>query len=405
MSGTDEAIFVGGCKLDHLYPRDFKNGAGRFFNYVVEENGTTTVDYSPPHPSKNRIKLTLTFIREKNEIVALTLKRFKHYKNEGWVEDQFASGEPFQLSHFSFEKLASLLQLLKDLDLISLNQPRIPFTEEVAPGIDPEFARKVKALLIQPDGQRIVEELVNNGLITSRDIVNIGYRKMQLEQFRLMLDDADEVKAYAMKEGVRTDQPEKAWQHFLGRNEWIFGFGLDYQFLGILQEEAVVGSSDIAARGAPVVDFLLRASHFTVLVEVKQPGTQLFGGNRARSGAWRLSTDLMESVSQILQQKADWQVKAETNAAGNYDRMGVLTRQCTIDPKCILIIGSNDAFSGSDVERDAKLRTFELFRRDSRNIDILTYTELYERAAFVVGRSERDAGCLSGSRKEEPRPA
>lgn len=389
MSGADETNFVSRCKLEHLYPRDFKSGAGKFFNYVVEEDGAATVEYSPPFPSKNRIKLTITFIRESSEITKVRLKRFKHYKREGWVEDSFTSDEPFELTHFSFEKLASLLQLLKDLDLANLDQPRIPVLEGGISGIDPALAKKVRALLIQPDGQTIVEELVKSGLITSHDIVNIGYRKAQLEQFELMLKDADEVTAYAEREGVRTDQPEKAWQHFLKHNEWIFGFGLDYRFLGILQDEVVVGSSDLAGRDAPVVDFLLGATRFTVLVEVKQPGTSLFGKSRARSGAWRLSTDLMEAVSQVLQQKADWQVKAEANAAGNYDREGDLIRQRTTDPKCILIIGSDGAFSGSDAEREAKFRTFELFRRDSRNIDVLTYSELYERAAFVVGRSAR----------------
>ncbi|MCX5496462.1 DUF4263 domain-containing protein [Kaistia dalseonensis] len=387
MSEADEADFISGCKIDHLYPRDFKNGAGRFFNYVVEEDGATTVEYSPPFPSKNRIKLTLTFIHGSNEITKVTLKRFKHDKREGWVEDRFVSDEPFQLTHFSFEKLASLLQLLKDLDLASLNLPRIPIMEGAISGIDPEFAKKIKTLLIQPDGQRIVEEVVSSGVITSHDIVNIGYRKAQLEQFRLMLDDAGELRAYAQREDVRIDQPEKAWQHFLKHNEWIFGFGLDYRFLSILQEEAVVGSPDLAGRDAPIVDFLLSATHFTVLVEVKQPGTPLFGASRARSGSWRLSTDLIESVSQVLQQKAAWQVKAESNHGGNYDRQGSLIRQGTTDPKCILVIGSDNAFSGSDAERQAKFRTFELLRRDSRNIDILTYSELYQRAAFVVGRS------------------
>jgi hypothetical protein len=217
MSGADENAFVSGCKMEHLYPREFKNGAGRFFNYVIEDDGATTVEYSQPFPSRNRIKLTLTFIHESNEIKSVTLKRFKHYKREGWVEDRFLSDEPFQLSHFSFEKLASLLQLLKDLDLASLSQPRIPIVVGGISGIDPEFAKKIKALLIQPDGTRIVEELVRSGLITSHDIVNIGYRKAQLDQFRLMLDDASQVRSYAEREGVRTDQPEKAWQHFLGR--------------------------------------------------------------------------------------------------------------------------------------------------------------------------------------------
>ena len=237
---------------------------------------------------------------------------------------------------------------------------------------------------------------MRSGLITSHDIVNIGYRKEQLVQFGRLLGVAGEVEAYAARTGVRRDQPEKAWQHFLCHNEWIFGFGLDYRFLGILQSEAVVGTADLAGRDAPVSDFLLGASHFTVLVEVKHPATALFGGSRARSGAWRLSSELMESVSQILQQKADWQIKAEANAARNYDDDGQLIHQRTSDPKSILVIGSDHAFHGSDAEREAKFRTFELFRRDSRNIDILTYTELYDRAAFIVGRSERKADARRG---------
>ena len=33
-----------------------------------------------------------------------------------------------------------------------------------------------------------------------------------------------------------------------------------------------------------------------------------------------------------------------------------------------------------------KKKTFELFRRDSRNIEIITYDELYERAKFIAER-------------------
>ena len=38
----------------------------------------------------------------------------------------------------------------------------------------------------------------------------------------------------------------------------------------------------------------------------------------------------------------------------------------------------------SDKEKRVKLKTFELFRRDSRNVEIITYDELYERAKFIV---------------------
>jgi len=38
----------------------------------------------------------------------------------------------------------------------------------------------------------------------------------------------------------------------------------------------------------------------------------------------------------------------------------------------------------NDRERQIKWRTLELFHRDSRNVDIITYDELQDRAKFVV---------------------
>jgi hypothetical protein len=38
----------------------------------------------------------------------------------------------------------------------------------------------------------------------------------------------------------------------------------------------------------------------------------------------------------------------------------------------------------NDRERETKQRTFELFRRDSRSVEIMTYDELLERTKFIV---------------------
>jgi len=37
-----------------------------------------------------------------------------------------------------------------------------------------------------------------------------------------------------------------------------------------------------------------------------------------------------------------------------------------------------------------KAKTFELYRRNSRNIEILTYSELYERAYYIVNQKTID---------------
>jgi hypothetical protein len=200
----------------------------------------------------------------------------------------------------------------------------------------------------------------------------------------------DNIETYRIEHGITSTQPEKIWQHFFRRNEWIFGFGLDYRFLGILHVEAHVSDEDIAGRDGSIADFLMGAANFTVLVEVKRPGTRLFEERKNRAGSWKLSAELIDSVSQILEQKASWQVRGEVNTSKNYSASGELIGRMTVDPKSILLIGSNGQFSGTEKERTIKLRTFELFRRDSRNIEILTYDELYERAKFIVGHGEQD---------------
>lgn len=391
-SDFDEASAIGNFRTDTIYSAEFKNGAGRFFNIVTEENGDTSVEYSPPYPSRNRIKLTVTFIRANGDVKEVTLKKFKEYQTKGvtrWEEQYVTPGEPMTFTHFSFEKLLQFLKIMTELDLANINERRIPLREDKSDEIDSQTAKTVKTLLRREGGQDIIAELLRNGSVTSHDIVNIGYRKQQLETFGRLLNEAGAIASYRSANMLKSEQPEKAWQHFLASNEWIFGFGLDYRFLGILQEEARLGSADVAGKGNPSGDFLLGAREFTVLVELKTPETPLFKRSLNRSGSWQLSSELVSAVSQILEQKAQWQVRAE---GGNlYDRDGQPISQKTADPKAILIIGCERAFaSDSPKEREIKLRTFELFRRDSRNVEILTFDELYERATFVVKHGDKE---------------
>ena len=375
--------FIGGYYPDHIYPREFRDGKGKFFTVVTLEDGNVQVDYVQPFPQeKNRVKLSLTFIKDKNDIKEVTLKKFRHYKNEGWRELGWGQDNPMRFSYFTFEKLMALLKLLSELDLLNLNERRIAL-QETEGGLDQQTADKIKSLLTKQGGAQIVDDLLANGLVTSHDIVNLGYRKHQLDVFDRLLHEGGYSEVYREEHGLNSSL-EKIWQHFLANNEWIFGFGLDYQFLGILQDEARIGSADLAGRDGAITDFLLNSTNFTVLVEVKTPATALFDTKRNRAGSWRLSSDLIDAVSQILEQKAAWQLKAELNASSNFDRKGGLVAQKTVDPKCILLVGSAAAFEANDREHDLRLRTFELFRRDSRNIEILTYDELYDRASFVV---------------------
>lgn len=387
---NSEEEIVDNYRTDTLYTHKFKNDAGKYFTIVSkdENNVPDAVEAEHPYPViRNKIKTTFTFIKQNNEITNVSFKRFKYYKKKGYVEQE----EQIVFSFPFFKQIIGYLQLLSELNLADVNERRIALADDNLPNLDDETKKKIKTLLLRKDGQQIIEEVLASGIITSTDIVNIGYRKKQLEVFDKLLNQADYFATYILENKLTDMRHESVWQYFFNSNDWIFGYGLDYRFLGILQKEAHVSGTDVAGRDSVINDFLLGCNKFTVLVELKKHDTPLFGKDKNRSNSWTLSDDLISGLSQILEQKASWQVSAETNANGNFDDKGNLIKQKTIDPKSILVIGSTKQFEGEDKENQIKAKTFELFRRDSKNIEILTYDELYERAKFIVEHKKKDS--------------
>lgn len=122
---------------------------------------------------------------------------------------------------------------------------------------------------------------------------------------------------------------------------------------------------------------------FTTFVEIKKPSTPLFGAVINRSNSWRLSNDVIHSVSQILEQKASGLIKLDKQ---QYNSCGKPISQKAYDSKVILVMGHWKQLkeSSNELETEIKMKTFELFRNDSRNIEILTYDELYDRARYIV---------------------
>ena len=179
---------------------------------------------------------------------------------------------------------------------------------------------------------------------------------------------------------------EVEWQDYFERENWVFGYGLDYRIMRQFSREATVGAGGIDNQNKPVVDFLMSFTDYTVLVEIKKPGTKIFkSSRRGRAGTREFSAEFVGAVSQILEQKAEWLASAHTGE--HYNKSGTdILRTRTKNAKSILVIGSHQEFSKVEDQRDASIMrdTFELFRRENRTIDILTFDELLERAKFIT---------------------
>lgn len=232
----------------------------------------------------------------------------------------------------------------------------------------------ILALLEKSDNTSLILALQNviSNRLTNDDINTILGRKDALDKYQEMLLNAG-------------NYTEPDWQVFFEKNEWLFGYGLKYKYLKILQREAHISHTDLNGSNDVITDFLISDSRFTRIVELKTPQTSLFVNRKNRADSWRLSNDLTDAVSQILAQKANWEVESQRD---NYTADQKLITEKTYDAECILIIGSLDSIDGTDREKVIKKKTFELYRRNLKNIDIICYDELLERARFIVRNAE-----------------
>ena len=296
-------------------------------------------------------------------IVNLTIQGFLGTKPEPFA---------FTFDKESYRVFKEVLDAVKFIDYSNKNKFRVNNAEVL-----------IKGMMVDGNEQQLIEFLrsssgsdrealldsLRDDVFKPEDINVLTGRKKGLQEFHVK-----------MAEGASVS--ERQWQAFFETNSWIFGYGLDYRFLGILQREARVSGVDVDGKHTVTSDFLLGTSHFTVIVENKLPTTPLFGSSVNRSHTWSLSRELMDGVSQILAQKVEWEEKSRREHQFTED--GSRIHQLTRDPRAILVIGRTDQFNGSDREALHKAQTFELFRRNLRNVEILTYDELFERAEFIV---------------------
>jgi hypothetical protein len=224
-------------------------------------------------------------------------------------------------------------------------------------------------LRLEPE---LIHDVVKNpavGIFTAQDLNQVVARKEQLAEFESVM--------------TWTTQDEAYWQGFFHANKWIFGYGLNYAILDV-NGHPYVGGKNLEGTGGQTPDSLGITKgnvKFSVIVEIKTPETPLLRDKEVRSGAWGISKNLIDAVSQIQANVDQWNIEGSRTRQNQPLLEGVHT----VTPRGVLVIGDLKQFKdqqGKDIQ--TKALTFERFRRSLTNVEILTFDELYERARFIV---------------------
>lgn len=372
-------------KLEQLYSHEIEKG--RFFKVVFADDDIAEVQLS------SKTFMQIKFLPSRNDIEGIDI-----IKIVGGEERQKIS-----FSKFNLAQLELFLNFINDLDLSTISDRRLKLAENSLDILDADTKKKISTLLQGDEGAELIQQLLDNEIVTSQDIVNTGYRKNQLKIFYNLLNEEGYLEKYKKEEfeiskmlsdgeknGMVINENTKeeiTWQYFFNKNPWIFGYGLNYRYQNILQKEFSASDTDAAGKEQVNADFLIGDNYFTTFVELKTPNTDLFVNTKSgknRSGSWSISNHLIYAFSQILEQKAAGQIKLEKNP---FDSDGNRISQKGYDSKCILVVGNlkKEIEESDDSEKicEIKKKTFELYRRDSRNIEIITFDELYDRAHYI----------------------
>lgn len=322
--------------------------------------------------NQRKTQVTALISQDDAAIKRVTLQTFKSRAGD-WYQGY--EKDAFTFRSDEFEKLLEFLNRTKFIDLSNEDRFQV---EDISVAAGPK-------IITDAADRALINRIKQLGGTEREHLFRSLHADLTPEEINLLLGRRQALEEFEAQLG-KGEWAEVGWQDFFEMQSWVFGYGLDYRIMRPFDREMVVSTAGTDNRNKPTVDFLMNFADYTVLVEIKRPDTPIFQSRKSgRAGTWRFSVDFMDAVSQVLEQKAEWLNAAQSG--DHFDKSGTRRLEArTRDAKTILVIGNRAEFDQSDNLRDATIKcdTFELFRRDTRTLEILTFDELLDRARFIT---------------------
>jgi hypothetical protein len=351
-----DAEYLANYKPDQLYTHPAEKGAfativGQSEEFLGEINVT----------SRCKLAVTAFYVRDKADFSSLKITKLQWHKTHGWRPNGQIHVNDFQLA-----QIKEFLSIISNLDLSDAKKTRL--------SLDNVNVGALGALLSSTKGTALIRELAATPEL-HQDIYAIAAKRAAVCEFERKLN---------------TGEPEPEWQKYFELNSWVFGHGLNYIFLeraaAKLETKTTGQTFD---RPGKTVDALLRTraeiSQY-VLVEIKKSNTALLQPKPYRVGCWAASDELSSAVTQI--QKTAFEFTRNRFKDERKDEFGTSLGEIvySIEPRSFLVIGNLKELQGND----DKIACFELYRRNIRSPEIVTFDELFHRAKCIVENVSRE---------------
>ncbi|MCL5796002.1 MAG: DUF4263 domain-containing protein [Gammaproteobacteria bacterium] len=167
------------------------------------------------------------------------------------------------------------------------------------------------------------------------------------------------------KDFIKRSSNEIVWQRFFNENPFVFSLVFGYPAFNICGQ-ASVGGRRFSGSGEKVTDFLVKngMTNNLAIIEIKKPSTKVVSNNPYRESVYSPSTELTGSIAQVLDQK--YQLQKAISSIKENSRLYDIESYAV---NCLLIVGMMP-------EDNDQKKSFEIFRRNLKDVEILTFDEL-----------------------------
>lgn len=232
--------------------------------------------------------------------------------------------------------------------------------------------------LVAKDVENIAIDLSKSDQSMTISIIEKNKKKIAKDQPAKLLKLREDIELVTLEQmiekygqmlGKRLN--EGKWQAFFNENPFILSMVFGCPIIKV-QDQASVGGRKISGSGEKITDFLAKNSmtNNTAIIEIKTPHEQLVG-KEYRENVYSPSVALSGSLNQALDQK----YKLQKNIASIKEESRLYDIE-TYAVHCALIIGKIP-------DNLEKQKSFEIFRRNSRDVEIITFDELLEKLKLL----------------------
>lgn len=333
-----------------------------------------TKDYAYGLGLAKPYRFIIDAVEELSNCIEIVIGR-KHTTGPDTENDKF-----FYLAEKDFEQARRALNSIDNLAQTAARAVKETTAHNIiaerlgVPKLEPKAGRHPyrKLFTAVAQGREELSEEDQNAVIGALSSHAASIAEEQPEKLAKLRGDIELVTLEALikryEEMLGEKLPEGRWQDFFNENPFILNMAFGYPVIKV-RDQASVGGRKLSGDGEKITDFLVKNSltNNTAIFEIKTPQTAILNKTPFRDGVFTPSADLSGSINQALDQKYQFQ-KQIAQIKDN-------TRLYDIESyavHCCLVIGR--APDGDDQKK-----SFELFRRNSKDVEIVTFDELLEK--------------------------